>query len=471
MMGRVRRVVAAVAGTGILAASMAAVSAPIASAATCTVTNATTGIASTSLQAAANAAAPGTTLRIAGSCKGNVTIGKRLTLLGVGTAPTLRGNGGRPLTITAGPVTVDRLRITGGIATSCFTAPAGVACGGGIASSARLTVKRSLIDGNLASGSTVAHGGGITVLTGGSLKLSGTTVADNSAVADTESGSAFGGGVAAFGPATVTGSRIDGNVVSAKTVQGGGIHSEPAADEGLTVTTTTVIDNAALGANSSQGGGIHALADLQLVRSTVARNSSQGTGLTVSTGFAGGVMAATGSVVNSTITGNIAASDAVAVGGGSVGGLFLTNGTLVHSTIAGNTATVVGGVQLGAVQVRGTIIAGNAGGLTPDCQTIPQTTSAGRNLIGDAAGCGATFDNGVGGDKVGNDNVGPKVAVIVAKLAALANNGGPTFTRALKPGSPAIDAAGGKPCNPAIDQRGVTRPKGAKCDIGAFEKG
>lgn len=54
------------------------------------------------------------------------------------------------------------------------------------------------------------------------------------------------------------------------------------------------------------------------------------------------------------------------------------------------------------------------------------------------------------------------------KLAALAGNGGPVTTRSLLAGSPAID--GGDPAGcPATDARGVLRPAGAGCDIGAFE--
>ena len=59
--------------------------------------------------------------------------------------------------------------------------------------------------------------------------------------------------------------------------------------------------------------------------------------------------------------------------------------------------------------------------------------------------------------------------------AVLANNGGPTQTHALLPGSPAIDVGSSDCPPPATDQRGVSRPQdadgfaGADCDIGAFE--
>ena len=52
-------------------------------------------------------------------------------------------------------------------------------------------------------------------------------------------------------------------------------------------------------------------------------------------------------------------------------------------------------------------------------------------------------------------------------LGPLSDNGGPTQTMALLPGSPALDA-GTLTCYPA-DQRGVTRPQGAACEIGAYE--
>ena len=50
----------------------------------------------------------------------------------------------------------------------------------------------------------------------------------------------------------------------------------------------------------------------------------------------------------------------------------------------------------------------------------------------------------------------------------LQDNGGATPTHALLPDSPAIDAAASLNC-PPTDQRGVARPQGPRCDIGAFE--
>ncbi len=83
------------------------------------------------------------------------------------------------------------------------------------------------------------------------------------------------------------------------------------------------------------------------------------------------------------------------------------------------------------------------------------------SLIGDGS-CGVTA--GVNGNLVGDP-----------MLAALADNGGPTQTMALTPISPAIDAGDDSNCaaDPVsgVDQRGVSRPQGAHCDMGAYELG
>jgi hypothetical protein len=55
-------------------------------------------------------------------------------------------------------------------------------------------------------------------------------------------------------------------------------------------------------------------------------------------------------------------------------------------------------------------------------------------------------------------------------IGPLQNNGGSTMTMALLPGSPALDKVPttGAGC-PTTDQRGIPRPQGPACDIGAFE--
>jgi hypothetical protein len=66
-------------------------------------------------------------------------------------------------------------------------------------------------------------------------------------------------------------------------------------------------------------------------------------------------------------------------------------------------------------------------------------------------------------DDPGNSRIG-----VDPLLGPLADNGGGTQTHALLPGSPAIDAGNNATCL-AIDQRGIARPQGAACDIGAVE--
>ena len=77
----------------------------------------------------------------------------------------------------------------------------------------------------------------------------------------------------------------------------------------------------------------------------------------------------------------------------------------------------------------------------------------GHNLSSDAT-CGFTAPGSL-------NNTAPR-------LGPLADNGGPTPTMALLPGSPAIDAADATGA-PATDQRGVARPQGPRADIGACE--
>jgi len=85
---------------------------------------------------------------------------------------------------------------------------------------------------------------------------------------------------------------------------------------------------------------------------------------------------------------------------------------------------------------------------------------------------GNNGDGGITGFTPGASDIVPVPGVASKNiLAKLANNGGPTMTHALVTGSPAIDAVpGADPKCTGTDQRGMPRPQGAGCDIGAFEK-
>ncbi len=114
------------------------------------------------------------------------------------------------------------------------------------------------------------------------------------------------------------------------------------------------------------------------------------------------------------------------------------------------------------VYLTNIVVAGNSANVSPDVHcgvnTVP---TADHCFIGNGDGSGLV--NGVNGNQVGSN-----FNLIDPLLGPLQNNGGPTPTRALLLGSPAIDA-GTAAGAPSFDQRGLPRPSGAGFDIGAFE--
>jgi predicted outer membrane repeat protein len=217
---------------------------------------------------------------------------------------------------------------------------------------------------------------------------------------------------------------------------GGGIRNDAG--------TLTLVSSSVEEATANVGGGIYNGGTLTLNRSSVWSNTSTGQGGGI---YNGGTM----TMENSTVTGN---------GASGQGGGIYNSGTLTvtASTVAGNGASAGGGI-FGPASVTATIVAGNSATTAPDCQAV---TSGGYNLAGNTSGC-----SGLGATDM--QNVDPMLDILNF------NGPGGLRTRGLLAGSPAIGAIplSGGAClvgGQLTDERGVSRPQGKGCDIGAVEK-
>lgn len=250
---------------------------------------------------------------------------------------------------------------------------------------------------------------------------------------------------------------------------GGAIHSVMyQSPQALVVVDSTFLENRATGGN---GGAIyHQDGSLTFTGSLVAGNGafSQGGGLWLYHPTAA-------SITNVTFTGN-RAEGAVAPSGYAIGGGFSIypsgpNVTLSHLTVVRNHAGWTGGgITIAApasnVTIRASIVAhntaangGNPWNIGKNCDVgSPQMTNGGDVI---------EFPERNVGD--GNDENCVAVPVVAEPLLGpLADHGGLVETVSLLPGSPAVDAALAG-CWAAVDGRGVARPAGVRCDVGAFE--
>lgn len=219
----------------------------------------------------------------------------------------------------------------------------------------------------------------------------------------------------------------------------------------LNLTNSSLNGNSASGGQGGNGGSGYP-------------NPSSGTG-----GYAwgGGIYVQSGTSVtmtNVTFSSNIArGGSSGSQGGYGIGGAIVSltstmvnNGTITNNQAIGGTGSspglgVPGGIfSGGAVSLRNTIVANNLGGncdltLISGGNNLENTNVCGFNAVGDLT------------------NIDPN-------LGLLQNNGGTTLTRVLLPSSPAIDAGNNATCADT-DQRGISRPVGDSCDIGAYEAG
>ena len=311
--------------------------------------------------------------------------------------------------------------------------------GGTITLATQLTVTDDLIVQGPGADQLTISGGDVTrvIQNASNLTIAGLTIANGFSYYE-------GGGINSSGTLTVTDSTISGNTTN---YEGGGIISSGT----LTVTDSTISGNSA-----NAGGGIATYGTVTTVtNSTLSGNTADSDG--------GGIFnRGTMTVTNSTISGNSVGDPIFSSSRG--GGIF--NGgtmTVTNSTISGNSASIGvnsrgGGIfNGGTVTVTNSLFTANTAPHSANCAGGPDADSS--NIVEDNDGCG------------GSSGAVQKTAAEI-NLGPLADNGGPTLTHALLPGSVAIDFLapdGSGNCSLATDQRGVTRPQGGGCDVGAYE--
>ena len=261
----------------------------------------------------------------------------------------------------------------------------------------------------------VGNGGGAIVNAGRSLTVINSAISGNTLVAarDTPSSTdviGSGGGIFSLAALTVTGTTISGNDV--------------------------VVQDATADRLIAQGGGLFALTGnagnlgpVILTNVTISRNRL------LLTPRPGAVNISRGAGIY-----------------GAFNGIRPANDTATNVTITANSGAMTGsGVENNAsITFANSIIAGNTG--APQCTSGQSPVNGGYNLDSDRS----CFS---GSTSLHADPL----------LGPLADNGGPTMTHALQPGSPAVDSVGPGCPPPGADQRGITRPQGPACDMGAFE--
>jgi LPXTG-site transpeptidase (sortase) family protein len=416
-----------------------------------------------SLRAAISSAGSGDTITFASSLSGDtitlastLTIDKDLTIDGSSLAAPITISGNDAVLVmevdSGKSLTLDALTIANGH---------GNVYGGGIHNYGHLTATNSTFSDNIATGNSTSggKGGGIYNNGGGTLTVTDCTFSGNQATTGIAPG---GGGISNDGIATVTNNTFSGNSAG---YLGGGIFNSG---------TLTVANSTFSGNSADQGGGINNYYLLNVTDSTFTGNSATDGGGLYN-------LSSTLMLKDCTVSGNSA----------DQGGGAYNDGTLIvtNSTFSNNSANEYGGgiINYNTLNVTNSTFSGNSadefgGGIDNDrggtlnyANTILANSTKGGDCYNDGGAIGTNTQNLIKNNASFPNDCGTPSLTGDPLLNSLSNNGGKTQTMALLSGSPAIDAGDDTTCAASPvnnqDQRGVTRPQGTHCDIGAYEYG
>ena len=411
------------------------------------------------------------TVVLADGLNGTPSITSTISISGNGATITRNSgvNNMRLIRGSSGNLTLQNLTLSNGLARGLDGGAGGAGGGGGAAglggaiyNRGTVTLNGVTLTGNQAIGGNGGNGGSSSNSNGGGgggVQSSGTVYAGgapNGGVSLGLSATGEGGGGAGGSGAGGTGGFGGGG-------GGGGTNSNSAGGAG------------GFGAGGGGGGGV---ASGGAGGGSSLFGASGGAGASNRGGGGGGGMGAGGAIfnrgtlniTNSTLSGNTASggnggtsgggsSSAGSAGAGYGGALFNYDGgsvTIDQTTIVSNTAANGGGgiysYRTGATTtliLRTSIVANSTSGFDCVVNGAHNTSGSTSNLIESNSSC-------------------PSATVTAdPALGSLADNGGSTFTFLPASGSAAINAV--ISCTISVDQRGISRPQGSACDIGAVE--
>ncbi|HXF85766.1 MAG TPA: YDG domain-containing protein [Anaerolineales bacterium] len=358
--------------------------------------------------------------------------------------PGISGNAYHVVRIfgTSSSTILDGFTITGG-----YSNGTGGFGGGLYIENANPTLRNLLITNNRA----LTNGGGVFVLTSDNTlpeasysrpSFENVTISDN--IADTE-----GGGIFAQNASPIL-NRV---VISGNTAEGagGGISSHTLTPSDAP--SVPQLTDVTFSGNTGRGGGGLYLGNSNAILNNVTFDSN------IAQRRGGGMFNENSNptLVNVTFYNNVS-NDSFADPRGGGGMMNLDSDPVLNNvTFSGNNSAVIGGDAMRNVQNSNPVINNSIfWGDTDDEITGDGTGSLTLRDSVVQGGCpsGATCTNVI--------NANPN-------LGTLADNGGFTQTIAIGTGSSALDAGGVNAACAATDQRGVARPEGPACDIGAFE--